>query len=100
MIEALLQALTDHDNAYVGIVDVIAGVVRGFVGFGTALIIVPLASRVLAPVEVLVLIVIPAMILLLEDGKEHIYRHGMNLLKLLPRPSSHSVGQIDKTRTW
>lgn len=57
MIEALLQALTDPDTAYLGFVAVIAGVVRGFAGFGTALIIVPLASRVLAPIDVLVLIV-------------------------------------------
>lgn len=58
MIEALSQALFHPDTAYLALVVAVAGVVRGFAGFGGALIIVPLASRVLQPLEVLTLIMI------------------------------------------
>jgi multidrug efflux pump subunit AcrB len=53
----------------------------------------------LAFATLLVLIVIPAMILLLEDSKDHLYRHGNRLLQLLPGADGHNVGQIEKPRT-
>ena len=55
MIEALLQALFHPDTVYLAVVVLIAGIVRGFAGFGAGLIVVPLASRVLPPLEVLTL---------------------------------------------
>jgi uncharacterized membrane protein YfcA len=58
VIDALSQALFHPDTAYLAGVVLIAGVVRGFAGFGVGLIVVPLASRVLPPLEVLTLIMI------------------------------------------
>ena len=103
--EALERAMTSRFRAVIlTSLTTIAGLTPlMFESSSLAFYVAPIAVTLcfgLAFATLLVLIVIPAMILLLEDGKEHIYRHGMNLLKLLPRPSSHSVGQIDKTRTW
>lgn len=54
MLEALQAALTQPGLAWLGLAALAAGVVRGFSGFGTAMVFMPVAGQVLSPVTALV----------------------------------------------
>lgn len=56
MPEALSAALSTDGLLYICLAYLIAGVVRGFTGFGTALIVVPVAGIFLTPSEILLLV--------------------------------------------
>lgn len=58
MPDALAAALQSEGLLYLAAIYLIAGVVRGFTGFGTALIVVPVAGIFLAPAEILVMIAV------------------------------------------
>tara|TARA_R110002049_G_scaffold10127_5_gene50519 strand:- start:5610 stop:6365 length:756 start_codon:yes stop_codon:yes gene_type:complete len=51
MPDTLAQALAIDGLLWLGLAVVVAGLVRGFAGFGSAMIIMPVAASVLAPVE-------------------------------------------------
>jgi hypothetical protein len=84
MVEALSQALAVPGVPWVFAAAVVAGIVRGFSGFGTAMIFLPVAAQVLPPVwSVAVLAVmdiigpLPAIPRALRDG------HPRDLARLL-----------------
>ena len=56
MPEALSAALSTDGFFYICLAYLIAGVVRGFTGFGTALIVVPVAGIYLEPSQILLLV--------------------------------------------
>lgn len=53
-----LPVLTGPEIAMLLVAVLLAGLVRGFAGFGTAMVFVPLAGHVLSPVEILTAIVV------------------------------------------
>lgn len=81
---ALASALSHEGLALLAVTVFVAGLVRGFAGFGTALVYLPIAATVLEPVWAIITVVIfdlvgPALILprALRDG------HPRDLLRLL-----------------
>ncbi|KZY03368.1 MULTISPECIES: sulfite exporter TauE/SafE family protein [unclassified Sulfitobacter] len=57
MPDALMAALQTDGLALLALAVVIAGLVRGFAGFGSAMIIMPVASSVLPPIEAVIFLV-------------------------------------------
>lgn len=51
MPDLLAQAMTTPGVAWLALAVIVAGLVRGFAGFGSAMIIMPVAASVLSPVE-------------------------------------------------
>ena len=62
MPEALSQALQTEGLVWLALSYLIAGVIRGFTGFGTALIVVPVAGIFLAPETIILLIATSGML--------------------------------------
>lgn len=62
MPEALAQALALPGLGWLAAVVVIAGLVRGFAGFGSAMIIMPVASTVLPPVSAIVFLTVTELV--------------------------------------
>lgn len=58
MIDALQEALARPGLWWLGAAVILAGLVRGFSGFGTALILIPVAARVVPPHWTLILLVV------------------------------------------
>ncbi len=58
MPEALVAALATPGLVWIGLTYLLAGVVRGFTGFGTALIVVPVAGIFLGPAEIILMIAV------------------------------------------
>jgi uncharacterized membrane protein YfcA len=58
MPDALAQALGIEGLWLIGLAAALSGLVRGFSGFGTALIFVPLAGQVVSPLWVIIIIVV------------------------------------------
>lgn len=56
--ETVLQALAIPGIAWVFAAAVVSGVVRGFAGFGTAMIFLPVASQVVSPVWAIIIIMV------------------------------------------
>ncbi|MEM6940769.1 MAG: TSUP family transporter [Pseudomonadota bacterium] len=56
MPDALTAALATNGLIYIALTYLVAGVVRGFTGFGTALIVVPVAGIFLSPAEIILMI--------------------------------------------
>jgi len=84
MPEALAGALSHEGLALLAVTVFVAGLVRGFAGFGTALVYLPIAATVLSPVWAIITVVIfdlvgPGLILrrALRDG------HPRDLMRLL-----------------
>ncbi|SFE95313.1 hypothetical protein SAMN04488523_11329 [Sulfitobacter brevis] len=57
MPDALVQALQNEGLIWLFATVFIAGLVRGFAGFGSAMIIMPVASSVLSPIEALIFLI-------------------------------------------
>jgi uncharacterized membrane protein YfcA len=57
MLEAVQSALQTEGLIWLILAVLVAGVVRGFSGFGSAMIIMPVASSVLSPVEAVIFLV-------------------------------------------
>ena len=57
MLEPLLSALQTEGFGWLAIAATLAGFVRGFSGFGSAMIIMPVASSILSPVEAVTFLV-------------------------------------------
>jgi uncharacterized membrane protein YfcA len=57
MLDAIQSALQTEGLIWLIIAVLVAGVVRGFSGFGSAMIIMPVASSVLSPVEAVIFLV-------------------------------------------
>lgn len=53
MLEAFQLALATEGVLLIGLAAVLAGIVRGFTGFGTAMVFLPVAAQFLGPFEVL-----------------------------------------------
>ncbi|WP_150120150.1 TSUP family transporter, partial [Sulfitobacter sp. HI0021] len=51
MPDLLAQAIATPGVAWLALAVIVAGLVRGFAGFGSAMIIMPVAASVLSPVE-------------------------------------------------
>ena len=62
MLEALSDALATEGLIWLVIAVIAAGLVRGFSGFGSAMIIMPAASSVLAPVEAVIFMVVAELV--------------------------------------
>ncbi len=74
--DALAAAIATEGVWFLIAVIIVAGIVRGFAGFGTGLIFIPLAGYVLQPVEILVAVMVidligsfPLLPRALRDGK-------------------------------
>ncbi|AXI47254.1 sulfite exporter TauE/SafE family protein [Sulfitobacter sp. SK012] len=57
MPDLLAQAFATEGLSWLVLAVVVAGLVRGFVGFGSAMIIMPVASSVLSPVEAVIFLI-------------------------------------------
>jgi hypothetical protein len=57
MPDLLVSALATDGLVWLVVAVVVAGVVRGFAGFGSAMIIMPVASSVLSPVEAVIFLI-------------------------------------------
>ncbi|MEO0389329.1 MAG: TSUP family transporter [Pseudomonadota bacterium] len=62
MIDLAIAALAQEGLIWLALVYVLAGVVRGFSGFGTALIVVPVAGIFLDPLSIIVLITVTGLV--------------------------------------
>ncbi|MBS0123151.1 sulfite exporter TauE/SafE family protein [Thetidibacter halocola] len=58
MPDALAQAFSTPGLAWVALAALVAGTVRGFAGFGTAMVFLPVAGQVLSPLAALVALVV------------------------------------------
>ena len=58
MIDALFVILDEGVFAYLVLGAVLAGLVRGFSGFGTAMVFIPIAGQVLSPVATLIVLLV------------------------------------------
>ncbi|MDU8926408.1 sulfite exporter TauE/SafE family protein [Alisedimentitalea sp. MJ-SS2] len=83
MAEALTQALAIPGIAWVFVAAFVSGIVRGFAGFGTAMIFLPVAAQVLEPIWAVTVLAVmdmigplPAIPRALKDG------HPRDLLRL------------------
>ncbi len=62
MLEAVQSALSTDGLIWLVLAVFIAGLVRGFAGFGSAMIIMPVASSILSPVEAVIFLVAAEML--------------------------------------
>ena len=58
MIDTLFGILDEGVFAYLVVGAVLAGLVRGFSGFGTAMVFIPIAGQVLSPVATLIVLLV------------------------------------------
>ena len=58
MIDTLFVILDEGVFAYLVLGAVLAGLVRGFSGFGTAMVFIPIAGQVLSPVATLIVLLV------------------------------------------
>ncbi|QMU57428.1 MAG: TSUP family transporter [Boseongicola sp.] len=58
MLEPLAEALATSGLWLIGVGALLAGIVRGFTGFGTAMVFLPFAAQVLGPFEALTALMI------------------------------------------
>ena len=62
MIDTLFVILDEGVFAYLVLGAVLAGLVRGFSGFGTAMVFIPIAGQVLSPVATLIVLLVMELI--------------------------------------
>ena len=92
MINLLLEALSFHGIYLILVAAFLAGVVRGFTGFGTALVFIPLVAQVLTPIEAVFTMIIfdfigvfPTVPRALKDGKpKDVLRLGLGMVITTP----------------
>ena len=92
MINLLLEALSFHGIYLILVAAFLAGVVRGFTGFGTALVFIPLVAQVLTPIEAVFTMIIfdfigvfPTVPRALKDGKpKDVLRLGVGMVITTP----------------
>ena len=92
MINLLFEALSFHGIYLILVAAFLAGVVRGFTGFGTALVFIPLVAQVLTPIEAVFTMIIfdfigvfPTVPRALKDGKpKDVLRLGVGMVITTP----------------
>src|SRR6056297_2600857 len=83
MPDAFAQALATQGLPFILAAYLAAGVVRGFTGFGTALIVVPVAGIFLGPAEIILMIGFSGVLsnlILIPDAWRHVDRGEVGLL--------------------
>lgn len=92
MLDQIVTVLHQPSLIWLVLTVIIAGMVRGFTGFGTALVFVPVASRFLHPTEIVVTLIVLDMIgpmvhvpnALRVANKSEVFRLGLGTLIGLP----------------